>query len=395
MTGGRIAVIGGSIAGCAAALAVHRAGAEVTVFERSPGGLEDRGVGISMHSDLCRQLEAAGYLDPGLPYLQLVARKWITRDGEARGGRVVGTQPFDFRAYNWGSVWQSLRDRLPAEVDYRAGSQVARVTDTGNDVVVTLADGTESRFDGVLGADGYRSIVRSAMLPEVRPRYAGYLLWRGTVPLADLPDHCGLWRHDEAVVAGFPGGHLVLYLIPGRDGRPVLNWAAYAVPSAELDLADPTSLPPGALSAELFDQLGELAGQVPPYWGEVLRGRPRERVFAQPIYDLLNPACAAGRLGLAGDAAAVARPHSGGGMGKALQDATTLESVLNQGLAWADALRAYDQQRAPVNTLLVGLGRSLGSATVTDSPDWPAMDQAGFDDWWLVATGQRKPATVS
>ena len=390
MTGRRIAVIGGSVAGCAAALALHRAGIdEVTVFERSSGGLEDRGVGIAMHSDLCRQLTEAGYLDPDLPYAQITRRAWIVREGELPLGRVVGTQPFDFRAFNWGSVWQSLRDRLPEQVDYRAGSAVSSVTDTG---VVTLADGTESRFDGVLGADGYRSIVRTAMFPEVRPQYAGYLLWRGTVPVAELPEHEGLWESGEAVIAGFPGGHLVLYRIPGRDGRPVLNWAAYSAPSAELDLDDPTSLPPGALSTELLDQLARLAEQVPPYWGAVLRAVPREQVFAQPIYDLVNPTCVAGRLGLAGDAAAVARPHSGAGLGKALQDAMTLESVLGQDRTWPDALRAYDEQRAPVNRLLFGLGRSLGSATVTDTPNWPDLDQAGFDDWWLSAIGQPKPA---
>jgi 2-polyprenyl-6-methoxyphenol hydroxylase-like FAD-dependent oxidoreductase len=68
MAGGRVAVIGGSIAGCAAALAAHRTGAdEVTIFERSTGGLEDRGVGVVMHSDISRLLENAGYADPERP----------------------------------------------------------------------------------------------------------------------------------------------------------------------------------------------------------------------------------------------------------------------------------------------------------------------------------------
>lgn len=47
-TGLNVAIIGGSIAGCAAAIALRRVGCEVTVYERSRGTLEDRGAGIGM-----------------------------------------------------------------------------------------------------------------------------------------------------------------------------------------------------------------------------------------------------------------------------------------------------------------------------------------------------------
>jgi 2-polyprenyl-6-methoxyphenol hydroxylase-like FAD-dependent oxidoreductase len=56
-----VAVVGGSIAGCATAQAVARAGAgRVTVFERAGGELRDRGVGIALHDDRFAELEAAG-----------------------------------------------------------------------------------------------------------------------------------------------------------------------------------------------------------------------------------------------------------------------------------------------------------------------------------------------
>ena len=48
ITGSRVAVIGGSIAGCAAAIALSRAGCDVTVYERSLGDLADRGFGIGL-----------------------------------------------------------------------------------------------------------------------------------------------------------------------------------------------------------------------------------------------------------------------------------------------------------------------------------------------------------
>lgn len=392
MTERRIAVIGGSVAGCAAALAAHRAGVdEITVFERNTGGLQDRGVGIGIHNDLCRQLEPAGYLDPEVPYRQLRTRRWITCDDESYGGQVIGVQPFDFRAYDWGSVWQGLRDRLPDGVRYRAGCRVDSVADTAEDAVVTLSDGTQERFDLVLGADGYRSAVRTMMFPDLRPRYAGYLLWRGTLPAADLPEHEGIWEFDEAVGVAFPRGHLMMYLIPGRGGEPVLNWAVYAVPPIDLalDLDDPTSLPPGSVGAELLGHLAVLAEKMPPYWREVLHRMPREKIFVQPIYDMCVEACVSGRLALVGDAAAVARPHTGGGAVKAIQDAVTLQAVLSREKSWSDALHTYEGQRVPVNRSLVDLGGVLGRATVLDPPDWRAMESARFTEWWANLMGQQ------
>ena len=50
----RVGIIGGSIAGCAAAALLHRAGDDVAVFERSGSGLVSRGAGILMHAAACR-----------------------------------------------------------------------------------------------------------------------------------------------------------------------------------------------------------------------------------------------------------------------------------------------------------------------------------------------------
>ena len=41
--GSKVGIIGGSIAGCATAIAMQRVGCEVTVLERSSEGLKDRG----------------------------------------------------------------------------------------------------------------------------------------------------------------------------------------------------------------------------------------------------------------------------------------------------------------------------------------------------------------
>jgi 2-polyprenyl-6-methoxyphenol hydroxylase-like FAD-dependent oxidoreductase len=62
IAGSRVAVVGGSIAGCAVAVALIRAGCEVTVFERTRGSLRDRGFGIGLPPGTLDRLVAADYL---------------------------------------------------------------------------------------------------------------------------------------------------------------------------------------------------------------------------------------------------------------------------------------------------------------------------------------------
>ena len=65
-TGLRVAIVGGSIAGCAAAIALRSAGCEVTVYERSRGKLEDRGAGIGMPLALLHTLIERDFVDANM-----------------------------------------------------------------------------------------------------------------------------------------------------------------------------------------------------------------------------------------------------------------------------------------------------------------------------------------
>jgi 2-polyprenyl-6-methoxyphenol hydroxylase-like FAD-dependent oxidoreductase len=60
--------VGGSIAGCAAAVALSQVGCAVTVFERARGTLADRGVGIGMAPQVQATLAVRGLIDPAMPY---------------------------------------------------------------------------------------------------------------------------------------------------------------------------------------------------------------------------------------------------------------------------------------------------------------------------------------
>ena len=61
MEGLRVGIVGGSIGGCTAALALAGVGCDVTLFERSTGRLEDRRAGIGMPIPLLDGLKARRY----------------------------------------------------------------------------------------------------------------------------------------------------------------------------------------------------------------------------------------------------------------------------------------------------------------------------------------------
>ncbi|MDH6120390.1 2-polyprenyl-6-methoxyphenol hydroxylase-like FAD-dependent oxidoreductase [Kitasatospora sp. GAS204A] len=390
--GARVAVVGGSIAGCAGALAATRAGAaEVVVFERSTGRLQDLGVGLALHNDRYAELAAAGYLDAAMPWVQLARRPWVVRDGAEHAGREIAALPMPFRSYSWGSLWRELRGRIPASVRYRTGTAVAGVEPQADGVRLRLADGAEERFDLVVGADGYRSLVRAAIDPDAVAGYGGYLAWRGTLPADRLPDPPEAFREADAATVVWPGGHMIVYRIPGREGTgTAVNWVFYAVPppAAAARFADPTSTHPRAVPADLARHQQELVDEhFPPYWQEVIARTPPDERFVQPMYDMATPRFADGRLALLGDAAAIARPNTGSGAIKALQDAAALEHALGSAATLDEALAAYSAERAPLGRATVELGRSLGRAQVTETPDWAAMDQRAIEEWWQNAGG--------
>ena len=390
----RVGIVGGSIAGCAAAIELLRLGCEVTLFERTGETLKDRGAGIGVPRSVVETLVARELIDPDTAFFRsdVFTRLWRT-EAEARYGHMAWDQPVFLALVNWGQLYRNLRKRVPDPV-YRLNRTVRRLVDAGDRAIVELATGERHDFDFCVCADGYASLSGDALFPEAPATYAGYVLWRGSLPEAALDEVGPLTGGVRS--PGYPDGHGIFYFVPGADGSiepgtRLVNWGVYVkMPGADLAslLVDVDghpregSLPPGAMPRETeLALLARVEGRLPEFYLEILRRCRHTAVYA--IQDREVPAYRKGRIAVAGDAGALARPHSASGALKAMTDAIALSDALAGEPSDLDAaLEHYSRSQTQSGNHLVRFGRQLGEALVTSIPDWSTMDAAAMAAWF-------------
>ena len=120
------------------------------------------------------------------------------------------------------------------------------------------------------------------------------------------------------------------------------------------------SIPPPLVSRGVVKEMRDAAERLLP---TQFRGAMRliEQPFLQPIYDLESPQMVFGRVALVGDAPFIIRPHVGGGVVKAAQDAAAVAAALDEHPTVEAGLRAYEAERLGVGRRYVRQARRLGS----------------------------------
>lgn len=392
----KVAVIGGSIAGCSAAILLRQRGAKVAVFERSLRPHTGRGAGIVLPEAMIKSCVDNGLFDETIPRLRVdLGRTFLVKDDQAVvEGRVIWKQPsFVVFTLNWGDIYQNLRKRIPDDC-YHAGEKICSVLDLANACQVETSSGKKFEFDLLIAADGIDSVVRKQIFPDIAPEYAGYVAWRGVTSQAAFVDNPLFDKHVPYFA--YPGGHILLYRIPAggnqATGNSLLNWVMYEDcrdKSLKELLTDKSgtqqavSLPPGSMSARHIDHLHRLAkNSLPASIADIIE--KTEDPFMQAVFDLQVPQFAKNRICFMGDAASILRPHTASGVIKALNDSLGLVEVLdNEELGTlSKQLQAWNDARVETARKEVALSKNMGEGLVTKSPDWSAMNQAKMDEWW-------------
>lgn len=356
-----ITIVGGSLAGLTLALACARKGIAVHVIERTAGHFAG---GDSLSVDLSAVAETVGYDPRKHPALPVVPAY-----------RELTTWP---ALYNW------LRDRVRETPDIllEEGKTITSVSDINGGARITFADGSEKMTDAVIGADGYRSIVRQAITPEAPfAKYAGYLVWRGLVEEQTLenpvawPTNGGLW------IDFVEGYRLVAATLPGRDGsleigQRQITFAWFDTHQDELLRRKGCltseghivgTLTRGTIDEQVREELATLAPKIwPTVWAEaVVTGiRSASILSGAPIAEFSPLRLAHGAMAIVGDAAHVISPMTGRGYLTGVDDARVLShelAKLKSDEPIATALARYEKIRLPYVRALVNHSSTISA----------------------------------
>jgi salicylate hydroxylase len=376
-----IAVVGGGIAGAAAALNLLAAGHDVQVYEQAQT-FREVGAGIQVSPNASRVIHGLGLAAPlaqiGVRPLAFHQKRW--QDGSTLlktplGDAVEAAFGFPYYQVHRADILAMLVGALPP-ARLHTGHRLAGFSERGDGVDMAFDNGAQARADLLIGANGIHSSVRHILFGAEAPRFTGVTAYRGLIR-AERVRHLDVEVTTQVWMG--PGSHLVTYFVAGKR---LLNFVA----NVERD----------AWTAESWseqgnpDDLRAAFAAWDPHLRAILEGV--EETFIWGIFDRAPlPRWSTGRVTLLGDACHPMQPHMAQGAAQALEDSVALTACLQQSGDIAAALARYEALRKPRTAHV----QSLATANKTrfhlpDGPEQAARDAAmaaGGTDWSLQTIG--------
>lgn len=348
----KILIIGGGFSGMAAAIELRKRGQQVDLVEIDPGW-RSYGAGISLGGATLRAFRQLGILDPFLQVghasdgVELLAPNGATL-ALLPTPRIAGAD-----VPGGGAIMRPVLARLLAEATRASGTQVflgstfTEIRQDAEGVDVRFTDGSQRRYDLVIGADGLYSKVRQAVFPLAPPpRYSGQAVWRAVLPRPDSVDHAMMWVGPKIKVGVNPVSKTEMYLFLTEDREHNTH-----VPPADFYRLLDALLAP--FSAPLVQQLRSLL-------------TPESQIVFRPLEGLLMPRpWHQGRVVLIGDTVHATTPHLASGACIGIEDALVLAQELEPGDGLDAALQRFENRRWERCRMVVENSGRLGEIEIT------------------------------
>jgi salicylate hydroxylase len=318
-----IRIAGAGIAGLASAIALARAGHQVSVHEQA-SRIEEVGAGLQLGPNAVRALESLGAwqrLEPSTVAPAAIAIH------DAASDRTLSTLPLGktferrfaapYRVAHRADLLNALKAEAAAldGIEIHTGQRLTGLDLAEPEKPTLRFNGETLPCDLAIAADGIRSSARQAIAPHVSPRQTGDVLYRAMCPASALP--VGI---DAANVYMWlsPGAHAVAYSVSGgkrmnivasvAGAAPVDGWNALATRDQVLSAFPSACVRLQSLLQEPANWLAWSAADLDPFDG-----------------------WSKGHAVLVGDAAHATLPHLAQGAAMALEDAVELAAQVGDG----------------------------------------------------------------
>ncbi len=337
MNNAGVVIVGGGLAGLAAANALKALGIEAQVFEQAPA-LGEIGAAVNTSPQAVKALRAIGvgdkvaavaHLSPGIYTRNMQTGEFLEFSDRMQAAERYGAPYYTFHRADLLDALAGGLDRS----DIHLGHQLTAVDERDDRVVLSFANGVQVEAGYVIAADGVRSVVRRALYGHDNPTYTGQMVWRALLGGSDVPaDVLEPMGHTQWVG---PGCHFIAYYIRQKrlvnivtqedtDKWVEEGWSTRGDPD-EMRLSFPN---PEPRLAKLLSLVAECSK-----WG----------LFTRP----LTSNWGRGRIQLIGDAAHAMLPNAGQGACQAFEDAYILSRWLDACRDPAEAFANFRRVRIP------------------------------------------------
>ncbi len=341
MSDKHIAIIGAGIGGMTAAVTLAKKGVKVSIFEQAPE-LSEVGAGLTITPNATKGLMYLGLekqmKEVGMAHSQQGVRHFET--GEMivpleRGEKMLEKYgAYQLQAHR-ADVHNVLIDELKLHHSNTiyTDHELIDLNEKNNSVELVFSNNETYEVDFVIGADGNRSAVRKIILGDDDPQFAGYVAWRGLVPVELLGeddfDECG----SSAFIA--PGRVFARYLV--RNGE-LYNYVAFLATDewAEEGWAIPSKVD---IVMDIFSDYNQQVKNI-------IAATPANDLFKWGIF-AREPVSkwSTKNITLLGDAAHPLEPFMGQGASLAIEDGVVLGRIIEDSESSDEIVSRYESAR--------------------------------------------------